>query len=105
MRRTRESPGGLDDECAASRTLDLIVGSGAGDHGRKLRHRLPPGGKGDEREDEMGGVEPIVEQAGSLRFGEPLNLFPVVSRTTDRICRLTALQPLPLQQTAKFRVG
>ncbi len=53
----------------------------------------------------MGGVEAIIEQAGPLRFGEPLDLFPVVSRSTGRICRRTSLQALPLQQTAKFRVG
>jgi hypothetical protein len=38
---------------------------GAGEHAGELGDGLPPGGHGDDQEDQVGGVEVVVEEANS----------------------------------------
>jgi len=47
---------------------------GAGEHAGELGDGLPPGGQRDDQEDQVGGVEVVVEQAVALGGGEGLAL-------------------------------
>src|SRR3954463_7106261 len=57
----RDSPCCLDDEAATCCPLPLVVRSCAGDHLGQLGNGLPPGGQGDEGEDEVCRIEVAIE--------------------------------------------
>jgi short chain dehydrogenase len=78
---------------------------GAREHAGELRDGLPPGGQGDDQEDQVGGVEVVVEEAVALGGGEGLDLALVVGSAVDLVGSGSAGQAFPLQQPGQFGVG
>jgi len=66
---------------------------------------MPPGGQRDEQEDQVGGVEVVVEEAVALGGGEGLDLALVVGGAVDLVGRGSAGQAFPLQQAGQFGMG
>ena len=91
--------GGADD---AGAPAGMFVGVGrvggvravgAGEHAGELGDGLPPGGQGDDQEDQVGGVEVVVEEAVALGGGESLDLALVVGSAVDLVGRGSAARP------------
>src|SRR5580704_8912656 len=78
---------------------------GAGEHAGELGDGLPPGGQRDDQEDQVGGVEVVVEEAVALGRDEGLDLALVVGGAVDLVGRGAAGQAFPLQQAGQFGVG
>jgi hypothetical protein len=82
-----------------------VRGVGAGEHAGELGDGLPPGGQRDDQEDQVGGVEVVVEEAVALRGGDGLDLALVVGGAVDLVGRGPAGQAFPKQQAGQFGVG
>jgi hypothetical protein len=75
---------------------------GASEHAGELGDGLPPGGQGDDQEDQVGRFEVIIEEAVALGGGEGLDLALVVGSTVDLVGRGSAGQAFPLQQAEAY---
>ena len=75
-----------------------IGGVGAGDHARELGRRVPPGRDPHEHEDEVGGIDVVLERGAAQQLRVRLDLVPVVRGAVRLVGRRPSAERLPEEQ-------